>query len=103
MQAFGHFFLQGMNDKTKNPDLQFLACTDIEYQYSKEPTNTYYFSPFFEVEQKSETNHTTYSWNIKWQKWVGISGLCVLNEIIQKKYPENMKKIVGAVWKLPTK
>ena len=31
----------------------------------------------------------------------GISGLWVLNEIIQKKYPENMKKIVGAVWKLP--
>ena len=24
----------------------------------------------------------------------------VLNEIIQKKYPENMKKIVGAVWEL---
>ena len=27
----------------------------------------------------------------------------VLNEIIQKKYPENMKKIVGAIWKLPAK
>ena len=25
------------------------------------------------------------------------------NEIIQKQYPENMKKIVGAVWKLPAK
>ena len=36
--------------------------------------------------------HTTYRWNIKWQKWAGISGLWVLNEIIQKKYPENMKK-----------
>ena len=36
----------GMNDETKNPDLQFLACTDIEYQYSKEPTNTYYVSLF---------------------------------------------------------
>ena len=24
-------------------------------------------------------------------------------EIIQNKYPENMKKIVGAVWKLPAK
>ena len=33
----------------------------------------------------------------------GISGLWVLNEIFQKKYPENMKKIVGAVWKLPAK
>jgi hypothetical protein len=26
--------------------------------------------------------------------------LWVLNEIIQKKYPENMKKLVGAVWEL---
>jgi hypothetical protein len=34
---------------------------------------------------------------------VGISGLWVLNVINQKKYPENMKKIVGAVWKLPAK
>ena len=25
----------------------------------------------------------------------------LMNEIIQKKYHENMKKIVGAVWKLP--
>ena len=30
----------------KTPPLQFLACTDIEYQYSKEPTNTYYVSLF---------------------------------------------------------
>jgi hypothetical protein len=29
--------------------------------------------------------------------------LWVLNEIIQKKYPANMKKIVGAIWKLPAK
>ena len=32
-----------------------------------------------------------------------ISVLWVLNEIFQKKYPENMKKIVGAVWALPDK
>ena len=45
-----------MNDETKNPDSQFLAGTDIEYQYSKEHTNTYYFSLFFfDVEKKSET------------------------------------------------
>ena len=36
-------------------------------------------------------------------KSAGISGLWVLNEIIQKKYPKNMKKIVGAIWKLPAK
>jgi hypothetical protein len=34
---------------------------------------------------------------------VAISGLWVLNKIFQKKIPENMKKIVGAVWKLPAK
>jgi hypothetical protein len=32
-----------------------------------------------------------------------ISGLWILNEIKQKQYPENIKKIVGAVWKLPAK
>ena len=47
--------------------------------------------------------HTTYSWNIKWQKCAGISGLWVLNEIIQNIYLENMRKMVGAVWKLPAK
>ena len=41
------------------------------------------------------TVHTTYSWNIKLQECAGISGLWVLNEIIQK--------IVEAVWKLPAK
>ena len=46
---------------------------------------------------------TTYSWNIKWKKCAGISGLWVLIEIIQKIHPENMKKFVGAVWKLPAK
>ena len=35
------------------------------------------------------------------KKSAGISGLWVLNEIIQKIYHENMKKIMGAVWKLP--
>ena len=43
-------------------------------------------------------------WNIKWQKCVGIYGLLVLNKIENEKTnPENMKKIVGAVWKLPAK
>ena len=32
-----------------------------------------------------------------------VSGLWVLNEIIQKIYPENMKKIAGAVCELPAK
>jgi hypothetical protein len=33
----------------------------------------------------------------------GISGLWVNYEIIQKRYPKKMKKIVGAVWKFPDK
>ena len=41
--------------------------------------------------------HTSYSRNIMCLKCGGDCGLWVLNEIIQKKYPENMKKIVGAV------
>ena len=49
------------------------------------------------------TCRTTYSINIRLQKCAGICGLWVLNEIIKKIYPENMKKIVGVVWKLPAK
>ena len=37
------------------------------------------------------------------QKCGGDCGLWVLNEIIKKIYPENMQKIVGAVWELPAK
>ena len=37
------------------------------------------------------------------QKCEGNCGLWVLNEIIKKQYPENLKKIVGAVWELPAK
>ena len=37
------------------------------------------------------------------KKFEGNCGLWVLNEMIKKIYPENMKKIVGAVWELPAK
>ena len=47
--------------------------------------------------------HTTYSRNILCQKCWGICGLWVLIEIIKKIYPEDLKKIVGAVWELPAK
>ena len=36
-------------------------------------------------------------------KCEGNCGLWVLNEILKKKHPENLKKIVDAVWKLPAK
>ena len=47
--------------------------------------------------------HTTYSRNNMGQKCEGNCGLWVLNEILNKTYPENLKKIVGAVWELPAK
>ena len=37
------------------------------------------------------------------QKCEGNCGLWVLNEINKKIYPEDLKKIVGAVWELPAK
>ena len=37
------------------------------------------------------------------QKCEGNSGLWVLNEIVKKIYTESLKKIMGAVWKLPAK
>ena len=37
------------------------------------------------------------------QKFDGNCGLWVLDKIIKKIYPENLKKIVGAVWELPAK
>ena len=36
------------------------------------------------------------------QKYEGNCGLWVLNEMIKKIYLENLKKIAGAFWKLPT-
>ena len=37
------------------------------------------------------------------QKCEGNCGLWVLNEIIKKTNPENLKEILGAVWELPAK
>ena len=46
--------------------------------------------------------HTTYTRNnMRAIICEGNCGLWVLNEIIKKIYPENLKKIVGAVWELP--
>jgi hypothetical protein len=45
--------------------------------------------------------HTTYSRNNMGQKCEGNCGLWVLNEIIKTKYPENLKKLAGAVRELP--
>ena len=47
--------------------------------------------------------HTIYTRNNMGQKCEGNCGLRVLYEIILKTYPENLKKIMGAVWELPAK
>ena len=47
--------------------------------------------------------HTIYPGNNMCQKCGGKTVLWVLHEIINKAYPENMKKIVCAVWELPAK
>ena len=48
-------------------------------------------------------DHTTYSRNNIGQKCEGNCDLWVPNEILKKSYPENLKKILGAVWELPAK
>ena len=48
-------------------------------------------------------SHTIYTRNNMGQKCEGNCGLWVLNEILKKTYPENLKKILGAVWELPAK
>ena len=53
--------------------------------------------------ERSKAKHTTYSRNSMAKKCEGNCGLWVLNEIIENMYPENLKKIVGAVWELPAK
>ena len=52
---------------------------------------------------RSELAHTIYTRNNIGQKCEGNCGFWVLNEILKKTYPENLKKIVGAVWKIPAK
>ena len=49
------------------------------------------------------TQHTINTRNNMGQKSEGNCGLWVLNEILKETYPENLKKIVGAVWELPAK
>ena len=47
--------------------------------------------------------HTIYTRNNMGPKCEGNCGLWVLDEILKKTYPENLKKILGAVWELPDK
>ena len=53
--------------------------------------------------QLGRATHTTYITNNMGQRYEGNCGLWVLNEMIKKIYPENLKKNVGAVWELPAK
>ena len=58
---------------------------------------------FKQVHQCRQQAHTAYSRNNMDQKCEGDCGLWILNEIILRQYAESLKKIVGAVWKLPAK
>ena len=58
---------------------------------------------FSKSKKSSKTQHTIYTRNNMGHKCEGDCGLWVLNEILKKTYPENLKKIVGAVWELPAK
>ena len=51
----------------------------------------------------SKLMHTIYTRNDMGQKCEGNCGLWVLDKILKKTYPENLKKILGAVWELPAK
>ena len=48
-------------------------------------------------------SHTIYIRNNMGQKCEGNCGLWVLHEILKETYPENLKKIVGAIWELPAR
>ena len=61
------------------------------------------FLTFKGYNNKCYITHTTYSRNNIGQKCEGNCGLWILNEIIIKKYAENLKKIAGAIWELPAK
>ena len=47
--------------------------------------------------------HATYIRNDMGQKCEGNYGLWAPNEVIKKIYPENLKKIMGALWELPAR
>ena len=49
------------------------------------------------LQPQSMPFHTIYTRNNMGQKCKGNCGLWVPNEILKKSYPENLKKIVGAV------
>ena len=60
--------------------------------------------PWLSLPDQEKINmHTTYIRNSMGQKFEGNYGLWVFNEMIKKVYPENLKKIVGAVWELLAK
>ena len=47
--------------------------------------------------------HTIYTKNNMGQKCEGNCGLWAFNEMVRKINPENLKKIVGAIWELSAK
>ena len=87
------FFLK--NNKRKCPFIRDLFKSTLN--------NNDYFKNFAFPPLVSHGLHTIYTRNNMGHKCEGNCGLLVLNEILKKTYPEYLKKIVGAVWKLPAK
>ena len=81
------------------PELSVAACLNLKVpEGSENQVYSHCFFKFFVL-----IKHTIYTRNNMGQKCEGNCGLWVLNEILKKTYPENLKKIVGAVWELPAR
>ena len=81
----------------------FAPCVHM-YLHRKSSSNLEFRTILFlSYSSSCGASHTIYTRNNMGQKCEGVFGLWVLNEILKKTYPENLKKIVGAVWELPAK
>ena len=104
-----------MNDSIRILFITLYFIYDILTKETKDKVRPYHYTRFFVIlcynqdaipvflSGRRQPAHITYTRNNMGQKCEGDCGLWVLNEINFFKYPENLKKIVGAVWKLPAK
>ena len=67
------------------------------YISNRKIVHTYYVASEIHLQIQFNSWHTTYTRNNMGQKCEHNCGLWVLNEIIKKIYPENLRKIVGAL------
>ena len=88
----------------RTQDIKILAELSIRGVGTNYPKNLLVYLNLSKRRWKlAESTHTIYTRNNMGEECEGNCGLWVLNEILKKTYPENLKKIVGAVWELPAK